>query len=78
MATTGMSDILSITHQHDGTTLCLTRYLVNNKFELRWLIYMVLQKECNMPIPACITSHTHFASTPADPIRYDFPWDATV
>jgi hypothetical protein len=31
-----------------------------------------------MPIPAGSTSHAHFASTPADPIRYDFPLDATV
>jgi hypothetical protein len=31
-----------------------------------------------MPIPAGTSSHAHFASTPADPIHYDFPSDAMV
>jgi hypothetical protein len=31
-----------------------------------------------MPILAGTTAHAHFASTPADPVHYDFPSDATV
>jgi hypothetical protein len=31
-----------------------------------------------MTIPGGSTSHAHFASTPADPIHYDLPSDATV
>jgi hypothetical protein len=38
-----------------------------------WLLHIL-----SMPIPAGSTSHAHFASTPADPIHYDFPSDATV